>query len=360
MGHLKLIFRKFLNCQQPTTIFLRTLYQPDFHFIMKAIQIKKFGSPDVLKIESVEVPIVTAAKILVKIKSAGVNPVDTYIREGAFLNLPELPFIPGKDAAGIIQEVGEKVKSFQVGQRVFICKRKVEKYGTYAEYTLVDEDDLFPLDECLTYDQGAALGIPYFTAYRALVLKGKCSAGDTVLIHGASGAVGLASIQIAKNYGLKVIGTAGTPEGMILVKNTGADFVLCHKEKQYLEKIMEITDNKGVNIILEMLANVNLNNDLDILAPRGRLAIIGSRGSIKIDPRKILGAEIEVVGVALLTSTQEEWKQTSKSILDGIHDGWINPVIDRKYPLENAAEAHKDIIHSKGAKGKLILKVGDL
>lgn len=326
---------------------------------MKAIRISKFGNPNVLQVDTVAVPTVSSTSVLVKIISAGVNPVDTYIRGGCFLYLPELPFTPGKDGAGIIHAVGKNLTDFQVGQRVFVCKKKVDPYGTYAEYTLADADEVFPLDVHLTFDQGAALGIPYFTAYRALVLKAKCSAGETVLIHGASGAVGLASIQLAKHYDLRVIGTAGTLEGMELVKSTGADFVLCHREKDYLKKLMEITDSKGVNIVLEMLANVNLQKDLEILAPRGRVAIIGSRGAINIDPRKMMGPEIEVIGVALLNSSSGEWQQTAKSILVGIKDGWIIPIIDKKYELKDACEAHKDIIETQGAKGKLILSVAE-
>lgn len=295
-----------------------------------------------------------------KIAAAGVNPVDTYIREGAFLHLPELPFTPGKDGAGIVKEVGENVKNFKVGQRVFMCKRKFDGYGTYAEYCLVDEEDLFPLDTKTTFAQGAALGVPYFTAFRALVLKGKCQARETVLIHGASGAVGLASIQIAKKWGLQVIGTAGTPCGLKLIKDVGADFVLCHREKNYLDKVMDITNNLGVNIVIEMLANVNMQKDLEILAPNGRLAIVGSRGVTKIDPRNILGAELQVFGVALLTSSPEEWKETSQSILQGIDEGWVNPVIHKTYSLHDASQAHKDIIHSEGAQGKLVIEMADL
>lgn len=326
---------------------------------MKAIRIEKFGSEKVLELKSVEIPKPTEFTVVVKVIAAGVNPVDTYIRSGCFYTVPELPFTLGKDGAGIVYELGAGVTDFKVGQRVFICSKTVQKYGTYAEYAVVKEEELFPLNDCLSFEEGAALGIPYFTAYRALVLKARCCAGETVLIHGASGSVGLASIQIAKNFGLKVIGTAGTEEGMALVKNTGADFVLNHKEKKYLEKIAEITENVGVNIIVEMLANVNLNKDLDVLAPQGRLTIVGSRGTCQVDPRKMMVTEADVIGVALLNSKKEEWKETSEFIIRGIEDGWVKPVIDKKYPLAKACEAHKDIIHTSGAKGKLILSIQD-
>ncbi|GBM88588.1 Quinone oxidoreductase [Araneus ventricosus] len=324
---------------------------------MKAIRVEKFGSEKVLELKSVDIPSASESTVVVKVVAAGVNPVDTYIRAGLFSYGPELPYTPGKDGAGIVHEVGEGVTKFKVGQRVFICNVSLPKYGTYAEYAVVKDDDVFPLHDNLTFEQGAALGTPYFTAHRALIIKTKCSAGETLLIHGASGAVGLAAVQIAKHLGLTVIGTAGTEEGMSLVKNTGADLVVNHKERNYLEKIQEYTENSGVNVILEMLANVNLDKDLDILANRGRLAIVGSRGSVRIDPRKMMMPEHEIYGVGLLNSSKEEWKQSAEFILKGNEEGWVKPVIDRTYPLEKACDAHRDIIHSSGAKGKLILSV---
>ncbi|GIY64165.1 quinone oxidoreductase [Caerostris extrusa] len=207
---------------------------------MKAIRIEKFGDEKVLQLQSVGKPTATESNVVVKLLAAGVNPVDTYIRSGNFIVRPELPFTPGKDGAGYVHEVGSGVAGFKVGQRVFVCKKTMSKYGTYAEYALVKEEEVFPLDDNLSFEEGAALGIPYFTAYRALVIKAKCAAGETVLIHGASGAVGLAAVQIAKHLGLRVIGTAGTDEGLSVVQSVGADFVVNHKEKNYLEKNFRI------------------------------------------------------------------------------------------------------------------------
>jgi len=210
----------------------------------------------------------------------------------------------------------------------------------------------------LSFEEGAALGIPYFTAYRALVLKAKCVPQETVLIHGASGAVGLAAVQIAKHLQLKVIGTAGSADGLAVVKESGADHVLDHKDPNYMDNILEITENAGVNIIIEMLANVNLDEDLEILAPRGRITVVGSRGAVKIDPRKMMVPETEIIGVALLSSSKDEWKETSEAIVDGITEGWVKPVIDMCYPLSKAAKAHDDVIRrSGGAKGKLVISV---
>ncbi|XP_015920385.1 quinone oxidoreductase [Parasteatoda tepidariorum] len=326
---------------------------------MRAIRIERFGPPKVLILKDIEKPEVTPYKILVKIISAGVNPVDTYIREGFYINLPSLPFTPGKDAAGIVESVGEYVTKFKAGDRVFICGRNLEQHGTYAEYTVAPESNVFPLDDKLSFDEGAALGIAYFTAYRALVIKAKCKAGETVLVHGASGSVGLAAVQIAKKLDLKVIGTAGTEDGLKLVKESGADYVLNHKDKDNIERIYEITHNNGVNIIIEMLANVNLDKDLNFLASKGRVAIVGNRGAIKIDPRKLMGPETEIVGVALFSSSEEEWNETSQAVLDGVKEGWVKPVIDRRYSIDNVQRAHEDVMSSSGKRGKLVLTIQD-
>lgn len=324
--------------------------------VMRAAKLLKFGGPKVLQVhDDVPVPIISNTQVLVKIKAAGVNPVDTYIREGAMGNL-QLPAIIGKDAAGIIEAVGENVKEFKIGDRVFVCILSLNHQGTYAEYVAAEENEVFPLFD-LSFHQGASVGIPYFTAYRALILKAKAKKGETVLVHGASGAVGLAAIQMCKHYGMKTLGTAGTPEGMSLVKENGADYVFSHKNKNYLEAIMELTENTGVDVILEMLSNVNLGNDLNILAPHGRVMIIGSRGSVVIEPRSMMLPETSVIGVALLSSSDEEMKETTSAVCLGLKEGWLKPIVNRVYPLKNISDAHHDIIHSKGAKGNLILSM---
>ncbi|XP_077545800.1 quinone oxidoreductase-like isoform X2 [Haemaphysalis longicornis] len=296
-------------------------------------------------------------KVLVRVKAAGVNPVDTYIREGSFGYSFSLPYTPGKDGAGIVEQVGKGVMGLQEGDRVFFSNRNMaNKHGSCAQYSLLDDTDVWKLPEAVSFTKGAALGVPYFTAYRALVLKAKTQASHRVLIHGASGSVGTACVQIAKHkLGATVAGTAGTPHGMELVKSLGADFTTCHREKDYLPKITEWAGGQGVNVIIEMLANVNLAHDLELLGQNGIVIVVGNRGSIKIDPRDMMRKETSIMGTALFSSTPEEWQATARFVAEGLEAGWLNPVVERTYPLAGAKDAHHDIINSPGAKGHLVI-----
>lgn len=321
--------------------------------IMKAIRVAAFGGADVLQYK-IDAPLPQPAEdeVLVNIKAVGVNPVETYIRAGAYKRLPTLPFTPGSDGAGVVEKVGSKVNRFKPGDRVFVC-RTVS--GSYAEFATVKESNAHPLAAALDYKQGAALGVPYFTAYRALCIKANIQAGQKVLIHGASGGAGTACIQIAKSYGLTVFGTAGSQQGMDLIKKLGCDHVFNHREQGYEKKILEVTNDCGVDCIVEMLANVNMQRDLDLLAVNGSLVIVGSRGDIEISPRSIMAKESKVYGVMLWNSTEDELQRTSSAIVKGTESGELVPVIGKEYPLDQASQAHRDIINTKSAVGRLVL-----
>lgn len=322
---------------------------------MRAIRVFEFGGPDVLKFQSdVAVPIPKDHQVLIKVHACGVNPVDTYIRSGTYSRKPPLPYTPGLDVAGVIEAVGENVSAFKKGDRVFTAGTIS---GGYAEFAVAADDTVYTLPEKLDFKQGAALGAPYFTAYRALLHSARGKAGESVLVHGASGGVGLAACQIARAYGLKVLGTAGTEEGKNIVLRNGAHEVFNHREVNYIDKIKKSVGEKGIDIILEMLANVNLSNDLNLLSYGGRVIIVGSRGPIEINPRDTMAKETSIIGVALYSSTKEEFRQFAAALQAGMEVGWLKPVIGSQYPLEKAVQAHENIIHSSGATGKMILLV---
>ncbi|MDH3530874.1 MAG: NADPH:quinone reductase, partial [Acidobacteriota bacterium] len=250
---------------------------------MKAIVVREYGDENVLKLEEVPEPVPTAGQILVDIKVAGVNPVDTYVRAGNHPTAPPLPFTPGKDAAGVIAAVGDGVTKVAVGDRVYLAGAVS---GTYAEKALCTETQVWKLPEEATFEQGAGIFVPYATAYRALFKKAKIRPGEKILIHGASGAVGIAAIQWAKNAGAVVFGTAGSTKGWELVERIGADKVFDHTDPEnYLTEILDATGGVGVDVILEMLANENLSKDFYVLAKFGRIVVIGSRGLLEFDPR---------------------------------------------------------------------------
>ncbi|XP_068604838.1 quinone oxidoreductase [Brachionichthys hirsutus] len=321
--------------------------------LMSAVRVAEFGAPSVLKLSSGQtVPRPGRRQVLIRVHACGVNPVETYIRAGTHIRKPPLPYTPGSDAAGVVETVGDGVTVVKAGDRVFTT---ATVSGGYAEFTVAADDCVHKLPDAFDFNQGAAIGIPYFTAYRALVHKAHARAGETVLVHGASGGVGVAACQLSRALGLKVLGTAGTQEGMKLVGKNGAHLAFNHRDDGYTDKIMEATDGRGVDVIVEMLANVNLSKDLQMLAYGGRVAIVGSRGSVEIDPRDAMTKESCIMGVALAFATPEEQKECAALLFAGMESGWLRPVVGSQYPLDEAAQAHHDIIQSAGAAGKVVL-----
>lgn len=322
---------------------------------MKAVRVHEFGGPQVLKVETdVPVPAFTETQVLIRVGSAGVNPVDTYIRMGLFAQLPTLPYIPGRDGAGTIEKVGSKVENLKVGDRVFFSGAS----GSYAEYCACESHSVFKLADRLSFAQGAALGVPYFTAYRALFVKGKAKPGDRVLVHGASGAVGLAACQMAKAHGMIVAGTAGTPQGMELVQSNGAQYVFNHREKGYLEQAAEAVGGDGFDVIIENASDINLGSDLTVIGPGARIVVVGNRGNVEISPRFLMTEEAAIVGCALFRSTPEEWRETAAAVVAGVEMGFLTPFIDKEYSMEAVQEAHANVLsHEGGSRGKLVLSI---
>ncbi|XP_072505960.1 quinone oxidoreductase isoform X2 [Notamacropus eugenii] len=321
--------------------------------VMRAIRVFEFGGPQVLKLQTdVPVPQPEENQVLIKVHACGVNPVETYIRSGTYNRIPALPYTPGTDVAGVVEAVGKRVANLKKGDRVFTT-RTVS--GGYAEYTIAHDHSVFPLPDNLDFGQGAAIGIPYFTAFRALIHSARAKPGESVLVHGASGGVGVAACQIARAYGLKVLGTAGTEEGRQMVLKNGAHRVFNHREPDYMDKIKEYVGENGVNVIIEMLSNVNLQNDLHLLSYGGRVIIVGCRGPIEINPRDTMKKETSIIGVSLFSSPRDDFLQSVAALLAGMEMGWLRPVIGSSYLLENAAQAHEDIIKSQGASGKIVL-----
>ncbi len=318
---------------------------------MKAIQVHQFGGPEVLALHDVPTPKPGTGEVLVRVRAAGVNPYDTYMRNGAYPVKPALPYTPGSDAAGAIEAVGGGVVKVKPGDRVYTATTLT---GAYAEYALARENQVYPLPEKISFSQGAGLWVPYGTAYTALRHHADARAGETLLVHGASGGVGIAAVQFARALGLTVIGTAGTSRGLELVKKEGSHHVFDHSRAGYAEEILKATGGRGVDVVLEMLANVNLATDLKLLAIRGRVIVIGNRGEITINPRELMARRASVRGFTLWAATEAESAEIHAAIAAGLENGTLRPIVGKELPLKDAPQAHIDVL-APGAFGKIAL-----
>lgn len=325
--------------------------------VMRAIRVAEHGGPEVLKVEKdVPVPEPKSNEVLLKVASVGINPMDAYIRAGHFPPpmLPPKPYTPGGDCCGTVEAVGNEVTKFKAGDRVYTAYAN----GSYAEYTTVAEAFTFPMTDSITLKQGAAIGSPYFTAYRGFHMRGQAKPGESVLIHGASGAVGSAATQIARAWGCRVFGTAGTADGLKSIKDNGCCLALNHRDKDYVDKIKEETGGVGVDLILEMKADANLEKDINLLAPGGRVVVFGAQGPTQVTPLTFALKEIDVRGVNMGNLKEADCHQVASCLMAGMETGWVKPVVGQEFSLEDASKSHIEVLsHAAGTKGKIILVI---
>jgi len=322
---------------------------------MRAIRAHQFGPPQVLQLDEVPAPTPGTGEVLVQIKAAGVNPADTYVRSGNYALLPTPPYVPGGEGAGVIVEVGSGVHGRKAGDRVYVTGTvNGPLQGTCAELAVCGASQVHPLPERLSFAQGAAVHVAYATAYRSLFQRANARPREWVLVHGASGGVGIACVQLARSHGLRVIGTAGTERGRQLVAAEGAHHVLDHSKANYLDEIIAITERRGVDLVMEMLANVNLDHDLGVLALRGRIVVIGNRGTGEINARQAMVRDAAILGMVLWNTPEHEMASIHAALGAGLANGSLRPIVGQEIPLKEAARAH-EIVMSPGAHGKIVL-----
>lgn len=326
---------------------------------MHAIVVRAHGDPSVMKLEQVPDPHPGPGQVLVRLHAAGVNPVDTYIRAGGYGRLPSLPYTPGIDGAGIIEAVGDGAdmqrgfRALVPGDRVWVCALGG---GTYAQRVLTRAHEVHALPEGVTFEQGSRIGVPYLTAWRAMMQIGQARPGHSVLIHGASGGVGSACVQIGVAGGRRVMGTAGTAEGLAFLRKLGCEETFNHREKGYEQQIVDATGGRGVDLIIEMLANVNLERDMGLVAPRGRIVVVGTRGQTTINARGLMGRDSSIHGMALFNASREELLECAAGVEGGLRAGWLRPVVQEVMPLEGAPRAHEWVM-TDGKRGSVVLRV---
>jgi NADPH2:quinone reductase len=301
--------------------------------MMRHIQASRFGDTSAMRVAESDRPEPAVGQVRLRVHAAGVNPADTYILGGSYaFYQPPIPYTPGFDAAGTVDAIGAEVTDVQIGDRVFAAPLGLRHSGSYAEFMTCDAVGVHPLPAHLSFGQGAAVGVPYLTAYRALFQRGGLIAGETVLIHGASGGVGIPCVQLASGSGATVIGTAGSEEGRLLVARQGARHVLDHTKPGYLDEIAGITDGRGVQLIIEMAADQNLESDFAALAKYGRIVVVGSRAPLSFTPRLTMVAEADIRGTALWNMSGADVTQAASAVAEYLARGSAAPVIARSFP----------------------------
>ena len=319
---------------------------------MKAILIEDFGGPEVLRLQTLPDPRPANGEVVVRLHAAGVNPVETYQRAGTPPYNGELPFTPGSDGAGEIVAIGEEVSDWKIGDRVYVYAPKGN--GTYAEMIACKSNQVHRLPDNVSFEQGAAIGVPYATAHRALFGKANAKAGEVVFIHGASGGVGTAAIQLANRAGLAVAGSASDEA---FIEKVGAKYTFNHHEDGYLSDALGATCGRGFDIILEMLANENLAKDPDVLAPFGRIVVIGNRGEATVNPRDWMGKEATIMGMTLFNVTGAQLQEIHADLVDGLQSGQLRPIIDKSFDLADAPSSHVAVMEGE-SHGKIVLSIG--
>ena len=318
---------------------------------MKAIRVHEFGPPEVMKWEEIPDPQPGERQVVVRVGAAGVNPVETYIRSGAYARLPALPFTPGNDGAGTVEAVGEGVEKVKAGERVFLTGTLS---GSYAEKALCLETQVHPLPEKISFAQGAGVNTPYSAAFRALFQRARAIPGETVMVHGATGGVGIAAVQMARAAGMRVVGTGGTERGRRLIVEQGAHRALDHHAPGYLDEALALTGGRGFDVIVELLANVNLGKDLTLLARGGRVVVVGSRGPVELNPRDAMAREAAILGMLVTNASEEESRSIHAALAAGLESGTLRPLVGQVFPLRDAASAHRKVLEA-GAYGKIVL-----
>jgi NADPH2:quinone reductase len=318
---------------------------------MKTIRVHEFGGPEVLKLEELPDPTPAADQLVVRLHSIGVNPVETYVRAGKY-GPKAFPYTPGTDAAGVVESIGAEITSVTVGQRVYVIGSIT---GAYAEKALCTAAQVHPLPDRLSFDQGAGIGVPFGTAYRALFIRGDARTNETVLIHGASGGVGTAAVQLAANHGCNVFGTAGTNQGRELIKSLGVIEAFDHRSDNYIQQIMDRTGGRGVDLIIEFLADKNLDKDLSLLAKRGRVVVVGNRGRTEIDARQTMVKDSDIRGMSLMHADSAELALIHAALGAGFRNGTLTPVVGKQFSLADVGKSHEAVMED-GAYGKIVLR----
>ena len=310
---------------------------------MKAVRIHEYGGPEVLVYEEVPKPEPKAGQVLVRVEAATVNPMDVSVRENRFPTPKQLPKIIGSDGAGVVETVGAEITGVQPGDEVFFSGLGVGSEGSYAEYVVLAEAQAVPIPDGLSFAEAAALGMVFSAAYYGLVRRGAVQAGETVLVQGAAGGVGSASVQLAKALGARVLATVAGAAEADLVRSLGADEVIDYKTEDVVARTLELTDGKGVDLVHELVVSVNLPADVRLVATGGRIVCTGQGPSPEatVPIGEALAKDVTLLFMNLSNAKRAGVAAIAAKIAQMAAEGKVKPVIGESLPLAEARRAHE-------------------
>jgi NADPH:quinone reductase-like Zn-dependent oxidoreductase len=342
---------------------------------MKAIVFEKHGGPDVLRYVDAPDPVAHANEVLIRVKACALNHLDLWVRRGLPGVAIPLPHIPGSDVAGEVAEIGAGVTTVRPGQKVVLapgvtcgkCPACISGHdnrcrsftnlgymidGGCAEFVKVPEVNCLLYPENLSWEEAASIPLVFQTAWHMLLVRAELQPGEDVLILGAGSGVGTAAIQIAKFFGAKVIATAGTPEKLAKASELGADYVINHKAQKIREEVRRITNKRGVDVVFEHVGTATWDDSLASLAYAGRLVTCGATTGYdaKLDLRALFAKQLSLLGSYMGT------KSDLHSVMRLVATGRFRPIVDRTFPLKEAAAAH-EYLESGAQFGKVVLAV---
>ena len=324
---------------------------------MKAFVCAEFGPPDQCGVQDIDIDSPDKDQVLIEVQSASLNFPDALIIEGRYQVKPALPFVPGVDLAGVVRGVGENVDHVSVGDRVMAFTGT----GAFAEMCLAPKDKVFPVPDGMTFDAAAAAGITYATAIHALQDVGRLKPAETVLVLGAAGGVGVASIEVANAMGARVIAAASTDEKLAVSRRAGADLAINYSEENLRARTLELTEGKGVDVVCDPVGGDTTMEALRATAWGGRLLVIGfAAGDIpKIPLNYALLSERALMGIfwgAWAARNGRAQRRNMETLARWFAEGRINPVIDSTVSLAQIPEAIKRLM-ARQVKGKVVVRV---
>ncbi|MBS1271973.1 MAG: Quinone oxidoreductase 1 [Candidatus Marinimicrobia bacterium] len=338
---------------------------------MRQVWITKAGKPEVLQVKEAADPVPGEQQVTIDVKSAGINFADIMARMGIYQDAPDIPCVVGYEASGVIKEVGEEVSGWRAGDKVIALTR----FNGYSSKLCVHQDQVFPLPEDWSFDEGAAMPVNYLTAYQLLVVMGSLREGDSVLIHGAGGGVGTAATQISKLFDATIYGTA-SPHKHEYIKNNGVDYPIDYRNEDFVEIVHDLTEGRGVQIVLDAIGGKHWKRSYDVLRSTGRLLMFGvasmaqsKTGSLyqtlktvlgmpilKFHPIKLINQNKGVLGVNVghLWHERDMVGKWARQLVEWAEAGKVCPIVDKTFAFEDAPKAHHYIQDRKNT-GKVCL-----